>query len=130
MLVNLNDILPRAQREHYAVGLFNAVTLELAQGIIAAAERGSIDCIMSNLFYTEEKDEALPFSDVLFEVASAVGTVGLTVGITPSLSSFSHIILMLLMFAGRIGGLTIIVAFAERREHAKLTRPTEKILIG
>ena len=74
--------------------------------------------------------ENLPLSDVLFEVASAVGTVGLTVGITPSLSSFSHIILMLLMFAGRIGGLTIIVAFAERREHAKLTRPTEKILIG
>lgn len=74
--------------------------------------------------------ENLPLSDVLFEVASAVGTVGLTVGITPTLSSFSHIILILLMFAGRIGGLTIIVAFAERREHAKLTRPTEKILIG
>ncbi len=37
-------------------------------GIIAAAESGSIDCIMSNLFYTEEKDEAIPFSDVLFEV--------------------------------------------------------------
>ncbi len=74
--------------------------------------------------------ENLPLSDVLFEVASAVGTVGLTVGITPTLSSFSHIILMLLMFAGRIGGLTIIVAFAERRDHAKLTRPTEKILIG
>lgn len=74
--------------------------------------------------------ENLPLSDVLFEVASAVGTVGLTVGITPTLSSFSHIVLMLLMFAGRIGGLTIIVAFAERREHAKLTRPTEKILIG
>ena len=74
--------------------------------------------------------ENLPLSDVLFEVASAVGTVGLTVGITPTLGSFSHIVLMLLMFAGRIGGLTIIVAFAERREHAKLTRPTEKILIG
>ncbi len=74
--------------------------------------------------------ENLPLSDVLFEVASAVGTVGLTVGITPTLSSFSHVILMLLMFAGRIGGLTIIVAFAERRDHAKLTRPTEKILIG
>ena len=37
-------------------------------GIIAAAESGSIDCIMSNLFYTDEKDEAIPFSDVLFEV--------------------------------------------------------------
>jgi len=74
--------------------------------------------------------ENLPLSDVLFEVASAVGTVGLTLGITPTLSSFSHIILMLLMFAGRIGGLTIIVAFAERRDHAKLTRPKEQILIG
>ncbi|MBQ8953269.1 MAG: transporter substrate-binding domain-containing protein, partial [Clostridia bacterium] len=37
-------------------------------GIIPAAEAGSIDCIMSNLFYTEEKEEAIPFSDVLFEV--------------------------------------------------------------
>ena len=37
-------------------------------GIVMAAEKGSIDCIMSNLFYTEEKDESLPFSDVLFEV--------------------------------------------------------------
>ena len=37
-------------------------------GIIPAAEAGAIDCIMSNLFYTDEKDEAIPFSDVLFEV--------------------------------------------------------------
>ena len=37
-------------------------------GIIPAAEAGHIDCIMSNLFYTEEKEEAIPFSDVLFEV--------------------------------------------------------------
>jgi len=38
------------------------------RGIFAAAEAGRIDCIMSNLFYTEEKNEAIPFSDVLFEV--------------------------------------------------------------
>ena len=37
-------------------------------GIIPAAEGGSIDCIMSNLYYTEEKEESIPFSDVLFEV--------------------------------------------------------------
>ncbi|MCR5567078.1 MAG: transporter substrate-binding domain-containing protein [Clostridiales bacterium] len=37
-------------------------------GIIPAAEGGSIDCIMSNLFYTEEKEESIPFSDVLFTV--------------------------------------------------------------
>lgn len=74
--------------------------------------------------------ESLPLQDVIFEVASAAGTVGLTVGITPMLSPLSHIILMLLMFAGRIGGLSLVIAFTERREHAKLTRPTEKILIG
>ena len=74
--------------------------------------------------------ENLPLSDVLFEVASGAGTVGLTVGITPTLSDFSHVILMMLMFGGRIGGLTLVVAFAERREYAKLARPTEKILIG
>lgn len=37
-------------------------------GIVAAAQAGSIDCIMSNLFYTPEKDESIPFSDPLFEV--------------------------------------------------------------
>ncbi len=74
--------------------------------------------------------ESLPLQAVLFEVASAAGTVGLTVGITSTLSPLSHIILMLLMFAGRIGGLSLVIAFAERKEHAKLTRPTEKILIG
>ena len=74
--------------------------------------------------------ENLPVADVLFEVASAAGTAGLTVGITTSLSAVSHIILMLLMFGGRIGGLSLIFAFAERRERAKLTRPSEKILIG
>ena len=40
------------------------------------------------------------------------------------------VLIMLLMFGGRVGGLSLIIAFAERREHAKLTRPAEKILIG
>lgn len=39
MLVNLNDVLRPARQNHYAVGLFNAVNLELARGIIAAAEK-------------------------------------------------------------------------------------------
>lgn len=50
-----------------------------------------------------------PFSmkQVLFEVVSAVGTVGLSLGITPSLSMASKIIIMILMFAGRVGGLVL-----------------------
>lgn len=50
--------------------------------------------------------------EALFEAASAVGTVGLTLGVTPRLSSASHLLLVLLMYFGRMGGLTMIYAFA------------------
>lgn len=100
-------------------------TIKRASAIISVYTMAIIISLMAICFI-----ENLPASHVLFEVTSAAGTVGLTVGITPTLSSTSHIILMLLMFGGRIGGLSLVIAFAERREHAKLSRPTEKILIG
>ncbi len=74
--------------------------------------------------------EGLPLGDVTFEVVSAAATVGLTTGITSTLSPASQLILMLLMYAGRLGGLTMMIAFAERKQTAMLTRPTEKIQIG
>lgn len=74
--------------------------------------------------------EKLPFKDVLLEVVSAATTVGLTTGITPTLGTVSHLILMVLMYGGRLGGLTLMIAFGERQQTAILTRPTEKIQIG
>ncbi|MBR3754551.1 MAG: Trk family potassium uptake protein [Clostridia bacterium] len=74
--------------------------------------------------------EGFPLGDVVFEVVSAAATVGLTTGITPTLGAVSHLILMLLMYGGRLGGLTLMIAFAERQQTAMLTRPTEKIQIG
>ncbi|MHB8130585.1 MAG: TrkH family potassium uptake protein [Mobilitalea sp.] len=68
--------------------------------------------------------------DVFFEVISAAGTVGLTAGITPSLNSISKFIIMFLMFAGRVGGLTLALVLAEKRVNVLLNRPIEKILIG
>lgn len=70
------------------------------------------------------------FKDVLFEVMSALGTVGLTMGITPSLNAFSKIIIMLLMYSGRVGALSLIFAFAERNESVPISRPIKKIIIG
>lgn len=65
----------------------------------------------------------------LFEAASAVGTVGLTLGITPSLSGASHFILILLMFIGRVGGLTLVfAAMSPRKIHSKF--PQENITVG
>ncbi len=74
--------------------------------------------------------EQLPMSTCLFETASAVGTVGLTLGITPTLSIPSQAVLMLLMFLGRVGGLTLIFAAiaSKRTNGSKL--PQEKITVG
>ncbi|MGN1043085.1 MAG: TrkH family potassium uptake protein [Christensenellales bacterium] len=73
--------------------------------------------------------EKLPFSACLFETASAIGTVGLTTGITPLLSIYSRIILMALMFFGRAGCLTLIyAAVASAKTNAKL--PEDKLSVG
>ena len=74
--------------------------------------------------------EEIPISDCLFETASAIGTVGLTLGITPLLSGISRLVLILLMFFGRIGGITIIFAAASKRATDVSLCPMEKITVG
>lgn len=74
--------------------------------------------------------EGLPMLTCLFETASAVGTVGLSLGITPDLGTVSRWILILLMFLGRVGGLTLIFA-ALSGTHKKAAKfPQEKITVG
>ncbi len=73
--------------------------------------------------------EGISFTDSLFEVASAVGTVGLTVGITPELSAPTHIMLIIMMFAGRVGSLTLFfAAVSNKKTNVKL--PLEDITVG
>lgn len=69
-------------------------------------------------------------SQVLFECCSAICTVGVTTGITPTLSPGSKIILILLMYAGRVGVLTLAGAMMSKRKVSLTSRPHEKILIG
>ena len=69
-------------------------------------------------------------SQVLFECCSAICTVGVTTGITPTLSTGSKIILILLMYAGRVGVLTLAGAMMSKRKVSLISRPHEKILIG
>jgi len=76
--------------------------------------------------------ENLPFINVLYEVTSAFGTVGLSTGITPDLQGFSKILLIFTMFLGRVGPLTFAVAIA-MRENKKLQNavfPEGKIMVG
>jgi trk system potassium uptake protein TrkH len=74
--------------------------------------------------------ENCSFKDALFEAISAFGTVGLTTGITGSLTMPSKIILILSMFIGRIGISTLSVAIAFRSSVSKITYPEDTITIG
>ncbi len=75
---------------------------------------------------------AEPFSlkEIVFEAVSAMGTVGVTMGITPELTVISKYIIILLMYAGRIGGLTLMLTLAEKRKQVAVKRPSEQVLIG
>lgn len=74
--------------------------------------------------------EDLPLMTCLFETASAIATVGLTLGITPALSTASHVILIVLMFIGRIGCLTLIYATFKSNEANTSKNPMEQINVG
>ncbi len=74
--------------------------------------------------------ESLPLLTCLFETASAIGTVGLTLGITPGLSLASRGILVFLMYFGRVGGLTLIYAAVPARRMRNQRLPLENVSVG
>ena len=74
--------------------------------------------------------EGLPLLSALFECASAIGTVGLSFGITPTLGMLSKALLAGLMLFGRVGSITILLAFASEKNQAASKLPLEKIQIG
>ena len=77
-----------------------------------------------------EVPNVVNFKNVLFEVISAISATGLTMGITAELSVLSKVILILLMFFGRVGGYTLILVFSETRRPPAITRLPEHIMIG
>ena len=66
----------------------------------------------------------------LYETASAVGTVGLSLGVTPALSTGSRVILMALMFFGRMGGITFAFAMIIRKNEPTARMPEDKLNVG
>lgn len=74
--------------------------------------------------------EGLPVLTVLFECTSALATVGITLGITGSLGMISKLIIIVLMICGRVGSITILLAFAPDRTDSTSRLPLEKLQIG
>lgn len=75
--------------------------------------------------------DRVPFVQAAFEVASGMGTVGVTMGITPSLTVGSALLMVALMFLGRVGILSFSIAFLTRKqaEH-KISYPATDVMIG
>lgn len=68
--------------------------------------------------------------DLVFEATSALGTTGLTTGITPYLSRAGRVIIIACMFIGRLSPVTVIVALRHRRNRQLIHYPKESVMIG
>lgn len=79
-----------------------------------------------------ENAQPLPFtmSDIMFESASALGTVGLTTGITPSLTTAGKLIIIVVMLIGRLGPLTLLAALTFNLKPVRYSYPDEAIIVG
>ena len=75
-------------------------------------------------------DDRFTLQQVLFETISAFGTVGLTTGITPQLRPESQVVLMLLMYLGRVGAVSVAAALALRTRHRHYLLPEEQPIVG
>ncbi|MFD2043927.1 TrkH family potassium uptake protein [Ornithinibacillus salinisoli] len=107
------------RREVYEQDLMKAVTVTLM-----AIMTAFISLLLISIV------EPFTFTEILFEVTSAFGTVGLSLGITGDLTTFSKIFLMILMFIGRVGIITFLLMFKNNKHNGKFRYPKERIIIG
>ncbi len=74
--------------------------------------------------------EGLPMLTCLFETTSAMATVGLSFGITPTVGMFSKLLLAFLMLCGRVGSITMLLAFSSEKRAANSRLPLDKVQVG
>ena len=70
------------------------------------------------------------FTAILYETVSAFGTAGLTIGLTPNLSVIGKVLIMLMMYIGRVGPLTVVLSLTKEKIKSGIKYPEGKILIG
>jgi trk system potassium uptake protein TrkH len=109
-------------------------TLDRASTVVVAAV-GFVIIAGSFLMATEARstdplESQSKFLPVLFETFSGFGTVGLSMGLTGSLSSAGRVVLCVVMFVGRVGPLTLALALANRKDHPKISYAEENVMVG
>jgi trk system potassium uptake protein TrkH len=85
--------------------------------------------IVATIILTITEPDKL-FINLLYEATSAFGTVGLTAGVTQSIGSISKVVLIITMYLGRVGAVTVILAVINKKKNSGIRYPEAKILIG
>jgi len=111
-----------------AIAFNRTISHESIYKSIAIMSMGSLFVIFG--FGAIQLTQSIPYEMGLFEVVSALGTVGLSVGGTARLDEIGKIVIMVCMFAGRVGPLTLFLLLSERRREPKWQYPEEKVTVG
>lgn len=104
------------------------ISQEIINRALAILIIGMFIIIMVSIVLTITEDAG--FLDILFETTSAFGTVGLSRGVTPNLSNVGRVIIMITMFFGRVGPLTMAFAFANKQKPILYRYAEGNIMIG
>ena len=102
----------------------------------ASHQAGAIVClyiliaVASTMLLCAVEGVNMPLDKAAFEVVSAIATVGLSQGITAGLHAFSKVLLVMLMFFGRVGGFTLVLIFSGEKKPVALSRVADKIIVG
>lgn len=126
LLISLRSSLKNEKGDNIFGRRFEDNTLKRASAVVSV----NMILILSAALLISATNNTLALGDVLFEVTSAIGTVGLSTGITGSLNVFAQIIIIVLMFSGRVGSFSLALLFTEHRIPSSVQNPTEKINIG
>ena len=125
-----------------AMSTFNGITHRQSQGIFGRRlEKDAIHKASSVVFTNMSLaiigiiailaiQPSLDIGDIIFECVSAIGTVGMTTGITRDLATASRLIIAFLMFCGRVGSVSFALALMEKKAAPPVKNPREKITIG
>jgi trk system potassium uptake protein TrkH len=116
----------RRHRSAYAYG--RSIAPDALRSAVIVAVTNLLLMFFGVLLITGVQDMEL--SDALFECFSAIGTVGMSTGVTRALTSLSRCVVILLMFCGRVGSVSFALALLEKRASPPVTFPVEQITVG
>lgn len=106
----------------------NQLILRALSLLVFAVSLVFASVLLASLF--ESGNSSFGLLDIMFEMASALGTVGLTSGLTAAASTGTRLLIIALMFAGRVGMITIALSFTRQKKEAQLRYPDEDVPIG